>query len=95
MTGQVARRATVRGHVQGVWYRASTAQQAIALGVRGHARNLDDGSVEVLAVGPGAAVDALIEWLWEGPPLAQVTGVVVEELDVDALGPLDGGFATA
>jgi acylphosphatase len=94
MTGEVARRATVHGHVQGVWYRASTAQQASALGLRGHARNLDDGSVEVLAVGPGAAVDALIEWLWEGPPLAKVTGVVVEELNVDALGHLGAGFAT-
>ena len=78
---RVARRARVRGRVQGVWYRASTAQQAQSLGVHGHARNLDDGSVEVLAVGEPRAVDALMRWLWEGPPLARVTEVDVEVLD--------------
>jgi len=78
---RIARRARVRGRVQGVWYRASTAQQAQLLGVHGHARNLEDGSVEVLAVGAPGAVDALLAWLWEGPPLAKVTGVEVEVLD--------------
>lgn len=77
----VARRAIVHGRVQGVWYRASTAERARALGVRGHARNLADGTVEVLAVGEPAAVDALLNWLHEGPPLARVSDVVVEELD--------------
>jgi acylphosphatase len=95
MSGQIARRATVQGRVQGVWYRAGTAERARALGVRGHARNLDDGTVEVLAVGPGAAVDALIAWLWEGPPLAQVTGVVVEEVDAAVAVLPDEDFTTA
>jgi acylphosphatase len=80
-TARIARRARVRGRVQGVWYRASTAQQAESLGVHGHARNLDDGSVEVLAVGEPGAVEALLQWLWEGPPLAKVKEVEVEVLD--------------
>jgi acylphosphatase len=92
---QVARRARVHGRVQGVWYRAGTAEQARFLGVSGHARNLDDGTVEVLAIGPGPAVDALIEWLWKGPPLAQVTGVVVEEVDPSLAMPPGEGFTTA
>lgn len=94
MPGRVARRARVRGRVQGVWYRASTAQQAQALGVHGHARNLDDGSVEVLAVGEPDAVDSLLKWLWDGPPLAKVTAVEVEVLDAAA--PESGveGFRT-
>jgi acylphosphatase len=92
---QVARRATVHGRVQGVWYRASTAERARALGVKGQARNLDDGSVEVLVVGTPAAVDSLIGWLWEGPPLARVTGVVVEEIDTDLVPSPAGDFTTA
>jgi len=94
MPPRVARRARVRGRVQGVWYRASTAARAESLGVQGHARNLDDGSVEVLAVGEPGAVDALMRWLWEGPPLANVTGVEVEELDAAAAATVTGGFRT-
>jgi acylphosphatase len=94
MSDQVARRATVHGRVQGVWYRAGTAEQARCLGVRGHAHNLQDGTVEVLALGPAAAVDALIAWLWEGPPLAQVTRVVVEELDPGLATAGEEGFTT-
>jgi acylphosphatase len=92
--GRIARRARVRGRVQGVWYRASTAQQAQSLGVHGHARNLDDGSVEVLAVGTAPAVDALLAWLSEGPPLAKVTGVEVEELDPASPESCVQGFRT-
>ena len=66
--GVITRRITVIGRVQGVWFRGATAQRARSLGVSGHARNLDDGSVEVLAAGPAGAVAAPIEWLWQGPP---------------------------
>ena len=65
----------VTGRVQGVWFRDSTQRQAQALGITGHAINLDDGSVEVLACGPAFALDALREWLWQGPPMAQVSDV--------------------
>ena len=68
----IARRCLVSGRVQGVFYRASTRERAHALGVSGHARNLADGRVEVLACGEPAAVDALCDWLWQGPPSAQV-----------------------
>ena len=62
----------VAGKVQGVWFRASARDQAQALGLRGHARNLDDGRVEVLAVGDSDAIDQLAAWLRIGPPLARV-----------------------
>ena len=68
------------GRVQGVFYRASTRQRAHELGCRGYARNLADGRVEVLAVGEPAAVHALIEWLWQGPPAAHVTDVKCSEV---------------
>ena len=70
-----AARFVVRGRVQGVFFRASTREQAQALGLRGYARNLPDGSVEVLVAGDDAAIDALAAWLRHGPPRARVDGV--------------------
>ena len=75
----IARRCKVSGRVQGVYYRASAQQRARELGISGHAINLADGSVEVLACGAQAQVDALIEWLWVGPAAAKVTAVEVVE----------------
>jgi acylphosphatase len=65
----------VSGHVQGVAFRAHTRAKALALGVRGHAQNLGDGRVEVLAVGDAEAVERLAEWLRHGPPSARVDAV--------------------
>jgi acylphosphatase len=76
----VAKRCIVAGKVQGVWFRASAKREAERLGVTGHAKNLADGSVEVLACGTPEAVAALIEWLHRGPPLAKVERVAVEEV---------------
>jgi acylphosphatase len=84
-----AARFHVGGKVQGVWFRASAREQAVRLGLRGYAKNLDDGRVEVLAIGEDAALAALEKWLWEGPRLARVSEVVREEL-ADA--PLVFGF---
>lgn len=71
-SGEHAARFVVRGRVQGVGFRAATGQRAGELGLRGHARNLADGRVEVLAVGDADALDQLAAWLRIGPPLAQV-----------------------
>lgn len=71
------RRFIVRGRVQGVFFRAATAEQARRLGLDGYARNRADGTVEVEAEGGEAALQALERWLWQGPPLARVE--VVEE----------------
>jgi len=76
-----ARRARVSGRVQGVWFRASTAERAAALGICGRAENLPDGSVLVHAAGTPAALDALVEWLRRGPPMARVDAVEVEAIE--------------
>lgn len=68
----------VTGRVQGVFFRASTRERARALGLTGHAVNLDDGRVEVLACGDDDAIEALRQWLHQGPPLAQVEKVDAE-----------------
>ena len=78
------RKCVVAGRVQGVYYRGATQQRARELGVTGHARNLPDGRVEVLACGEPAAVEALCEWLWQGPPHAQVTEVTCTVAETDA-----------
>jgi len=70
----------VRGRVQGVFFRASTREQALRHHVSGYARNLADGSVEVLACGPDQALDVLHEWLRQGPPSAHVENVTREAM---------------
>jgi len=88
---QVCKRCLVSGRVQGVFYRASTAERASAWGVTGYARNLPDGRVEVLACGEEAAVGALCEWLRQGPPAAKVAAVEVVDVQVDEV---PAGFNT-
>ena len=70
----------VSGRVQGVCYRASAREQALALGLAGHAKNRRDGSVEVLAGGTAQALDALERWLQQGPPAARVEKVSREDV---------------
>jgi len=79
--GNEARLFTVHGRVQGVWFRDSTRREARRLGITGHAINLPDGNVEVLAVGTPAAVQELERWLHVGPPVAKVTHVDVRSVD--------------
>jgi acylphosphatase len=81
-------RYVVRGRVQGVGYRYFVLRQASALGVRGFARNLPDGEVEVVAEGPDEALADLEERLREGPSFASVSGV-----EREAVAPRgDSGF---
>ncbi len=74
------RRYLVRGHVQGVSYRAAARQRARELGINGLARNLPDGRVEVLASADEAALAQLESFLWRGPTLARVDAIEVEEV---------------
>ncbi|MCC5811655.1 MAG: acylphosphatase [Ectothiorhodospiraceae bacterium] len=65
-------RCVVEGRVQGVWFRAGAREEALRLGVRGYARNLPDGRVEVLACGSEQALETLRDWLRTGTPQARV-----------------------
>lgn len=81
----------VSGKVQGVFFRASTRQQASRLGLSGSARNLVDGRVEVIAAGGKESLETLARWLHEGPPAAEVAEVVRKDWE----GPVPQGFHIA
>ncbi len=68
-----------RGRVQGVFFRAFTREAAERLGVNGWVRNLPDGRVEAVFEGPREAVEALLRRCQEGPPLARVEGVEIQD----------------
>ena len=72
---------TVKGRVQGVFFRDSTRRIAESLGLTGYAVNLPDGNVEVLACGDVVALDELEAWLHEGPRMASVTEVTASDTD--------------
>ena len=80
-----AARYIVRGKVQGVWFRASTRDVAVRLGLTGHARNLANGDVEVLAMGDAEAIATLADWLQQGPPLARVDAVLRSDAEAVAM----------
>ena len=68
----------ISGVVQGVGFRHFTRQNAMRLGVRGYAKNLPNGKVEVVAEGDKATLDEFVKILWKGPPASRVEDVKVE-----------------
>lgn len=77
-----AKRYVVRGRVQGVGYRYFVERAATSLQLGGHVRNLDDGTVEVYAVGPLERLNDLAGLLWKGPRFAEVRGVDEQDATV-------------
>lgn len=88
----ICKKCLVSGRVQGVFYRGAAAQRARDLGVRGYARNLPDGRVEVLACGEEEAVRSFVDWLWTGSSASKVASVEVTDAAVHGAPP---GFHTA
>lgn len=66
-------------------FRAATVRQAHLLKLGGWVRNLSDGRVQVLLQGEHDAVDRMLSWLLQGPPMANVTGVSHEEVSTGRL----------
>jgi len=78
---EVIKRLVIRGRVQGVFYRAWSAEEAGRLGLRGWVRNRLDGSVEMLLSGSEGEVAAMIERCRQGPPAALVEAIQIEEAE--------------
>lgn len=89
-----AARFIVSGTVQGVFFRASTREEAARLDLSGVATNLSNGDVDVLAIGDSDALDALEQWLRRGPPMAVVELVIRHNLtEPDLPEDVKTGFA--
>jgi acylphosphatase len=71
----------VHGKVQGVFYRVTTQEQAIGLGLKGFVMNMPDGSVYFEAGGSNENIEKLISWSYIGPPHATVHEVDLEEAE--------------
>lgn len=80
-----AKRIKVTGKVQGVYFRASTQEQAKRLRIKGWCKNESDGSVLIIAEGSEENLNALVEWCHHGPSNANVEKVLVESIEA-------GGF---
>lgn len=81
----IRRRVTVRGHVQGVFFRETTRRRAQARGVAGWVANKPDGSVETVLEGDQDSVEALVAFVREGPRGARVDWVDVEHQEPEGL----------
>ena len=84
MKEKIAMRCYISGKVQGVFYRASAREEAIKLGIKGWAKNLADGRVEVVACGTEDDLDLFFKWLKQGPKNAKVVAIAREEVSWDA-----------
>ncbi len=82
---KIGRRCVVSGKVQGVFYRQKTYEKANELEIKGWVRNLENGDVECLLIGEEDDVEALCQWLHQGPPAARVTAVKIEEAPMEDL----------
>ena len=80
----VCKKCLVGGRVQGVFYRGTAVRRARELGVRGYAKNLLDGRVEVLACGDPAAVLKFVAWLWVGSSASHVRSVEVSDIECES-----------
>lgn len=69
---KVRARVTVRGTVQGVFFRAETRRMAVGLGLDGWVRNVPDGTVEAVFEGERGRVETAVEWCRRGPPQGRV-----------------------
>lgn len=78
----ICRQVLVVGKVQGVFYRDSTQQQAMRLGLTGYVKNLPNGHVEIEVCGEQSKLDELLQWLWKGPIMSKVEDVQSKDISI-------------
>ncbi len=80
-------RVTIRGRVQGVGFRYSLQHVAEQHGVSGWCRNQRDGTVEAVFAGAAEAVDQVLAWCRQGPPMARIDEVQTQPADDEPIWP--------
>ena len=75
---KVRKHAIIKGFVQGVWFRATTQEQALAHHVTGWVKNTPDGNVEAVFEGEAQDVEKVLQWCHRGPSEARVTNVLTD-----------------
>ncbi|MBS3096469.1 acylphosphatase [Candidatus Woesearchaeota archaeon] len=74
----------VSGRVQGVFFRANVRDKALQLRLKGYAKNLESGDVEVVAEGDEKKINELVDFIKKGPGIASVTGVQVKHKEPES-----------
>ena len=72
----------VKGHVQGVFYRANTEKQAKKIGITGWVKNLPNGDVEALLCGTESQIEELVSWMKMGPENSRVDEVIINNMEL-------------
>ena len=85
----IRRRVYVSGSVQGVFFRATCRDEAVARGVSGYASNLPDGRVEAIFEGDEGPVQSMIDWCHRGSDYADVRSVEVVDEEPEGLSGFD------
>jgi acylphosphatase len=73
---------TVRGKVQGVWFRKYTQEKAMELQLTGWVRNTDEADVAIVATGTTDQLADFVEWCWMGSPKSKVTAVITSDVEL-------------
>lgn len=73
----------VSGRVQGVFFRDNTRRKALELGLKGYAKNLPDGDVEVVAQGDERKIHELTEFIKKGPGISKVENVQIKHKELE------------
>ena len=73
---------TVKGKVQGVFFRQRSKEKALMLGITGKVMNLQNGDVEIIATGTDEQLNKFTEWCMQGPPKAQVDSIKIKDLPI-------------
>ena len=89
MSDDIAVHLLVHGHVQGVFYRASTQRTAEGLGLSGWVKNRPDGSVEIHAEGSREKLEELVAWCRNGPSQAEVSSTGLCWTEAEGLNSFD------
>jgi acylphosphatase len=75
---------TVKGIVQGVYYRQRTKETALKSGITGEVKNMPDGNVHIVATGTQEQLDEFVKWCHKGPDTAVVSDVIVKDVPLQS-----------